>query len=511
MPDISASNRRIAKNTLYLYIRMFILLFVGFYTTRVILETLGVDDFGLYNVIAGFVAMISFVNTSISNSIQRFLNFEIGKGEAGNFNKYFSVSLTTQIIISCSILLLGETVGLWFVNDKLNIPQDRYGAANIVYQISILTTIVNVFRSPFQAVIIANEKMEFYAYQSLIEAFLQLGIAFLLKLVYYRKIELYSALLLAVAVCILILNIIYSRKIQKGLSLRPSYDSKIFKEVFSFCGWNLFGSASGVISNQGINMLINVFWGVTTNAARGVATQVYGGVQKFSANFQLAMNPQIVQSYAGKDYTRYLNLCYANFKISVYLIWIIILPLIVCCDDVLSLWLGPNIPDQTGLFVIVILLTGLVEALGSSISVPLYATGNIKKYQVCVSLIKIAAIPIAYFVYKGGGPAISSMVILLSIDIVAQVVRVLIWTQEVKSSALLYVKRIVAPLVLIMIITFVPSFLLYGALSTCSRLLRLVIIIIVSLAVNFPAIIFVALDKNERRMVWNAFKVKLVK
>lgn len=503
------NNKRIAKNTMFLYMRMFLLLFVGFYTTKIILETLGINDFGLYNVIAGFVAMISFVNTSISNSIQRFLNFEIGKGENGNVNRYFTVALMTQLIIAGAFVVLAETIGLWFINNKLCIPDNRYFAANFVYQASIITIVLKIFQSPFQAMVIAKEKMEFYAYQSLIEVFLQLGIAFLLGWISNHKLEIYSVLLLFITICIFICNVIYSKSIQNNLSIKPTYDSIVFKEVFSFCGWNLFGSASGVLTNQGINVLMNVFFGVTINAARGIASQVYSGVQKFIANFQLAMNPQIVQSYACGDKERYLKLCYTNFKVSVYLMWIIVLPLVVCCQDVLDLWLGDNYPKQTLIFVDLVLLTGIVEALGSSISVPLYATGNIKEYQIVVSIVRMLSLPIAYVAYKMGYPAESSMLIILIVDILAQILRVYIWTKMVKINPIDYVKIIVLPLIITMLITSFFSYLMSSYFILESKLLKITSVTIFTLIINTPTILLIALSVNERKIVIQAV-VKII-
>ena len=502
-PDKSS---RIVKNTLFLYLRMFILLFVGFYTTRVILSSLGVDDFGLYNVIAGFVAMISFVNTSISNSIQRFLNFEMGKGKDGNVNRYFSVALTTQLIVAGIIVLLAETVGLWLVNCRMNIPVDRVFAANVVYQASIITVVLKIFQSPFQAIVIAKEKMQFYAYQSLIEAFIQLAIAYFLAIVPNFKLELYSVLLLVLSICLLVWNIIYSKKIQRDLILKPMFDSKIFKEVFAFCGWNLWGSAAGVVTNQGVNVVINIFFGVAINAARGVAMQVYSGVQRFIANFQIAMNPQIVQSYASNDKERYIKLCYANFKVSVYLMWIIVLPLMVSCQEVLGLWLGDNIPSQTLNFVYLALMIGLVEALGSSISVPLYATGDIKKYQVYVSVVRMLALPVSYLLYKLGYPPVSSMVSIFILEIIAQIIRVLIWANKVNTGALYYLRQIVIPLLIIIFCTYSLSYWAYTLLNIESRLLTILLTGLITLLLNIPSIFFLALSQSERNMILRILK-----
>lgn len=495
-------NKKIAKNTLFLYIRMLLLIVVTFYTTRVVLQALGVSDFGLYNVIAGFVSMMAFINTSLSNSIQRFLNFELGKGENGKVGKYFSVSLASQLFVSIIIMFFAETLGVWFLNSKMTIPENKVVAANFVFQVSVLMLVVKILQAPFYALIIAKEKMQFYAYVTLFEVMLQLGVAYMMLLNISHKLEWYSFFLFIVIMFTFFCSVVYSTKIYKGLSLKPLYDKEIFKEVYSFSGWNLFGSASGVLMNQGVNILINVFFNVVVNAARGISFQVIAGVQRFISSFQLALNPQIVQSYASNNRSRYLALCYTNFKVSFYLMWIIVLPLFLCCRNVLQLWLH-TVPQYTVEFVKIALLCGLVEALGSAISVPMYATGKIRNYQIIVSAVKILSLPVVYLLFIFDYPPISSLYICLLFDIIAQFVRVKIWTKLVGDSVLKYFRTIILPGIIIVLITFGIGDYFNDVLESINSLVKICVSFLVTFLMNLIAITFIGVNSQERSMIYN--------
>ncbi len=502
MSNISANNKRIAKNTFYLYVRMIVLIIVNFYTTKVILENLGIDDFGLYNVVAGFVAMISFLNTSMTNSIQRFLNFEIGKGKDGNVNAYFETAILVQTLIIAFFFLIGETIGLWFINNKLVIPEDKIIAANVVYQFSLLVLFFRTIDVPFKAVIIAKEKMNFFAGISLVEAGFQLAIAFALSLLVIRRLEWYAILLFFTTVVVLGFNMVYSLRLVPGLKVRLRTTSDKLREVMSFSGWNLFGSASGVVKSQGINILMNLFFGVAVNAARGIAFQVLSCVQTFVANFQMAINPQIIQSYAKNDIVRYKFLALSSAKISFTLMWLLTLPILFCVKDLLELWLG-DVPVLTDVFLQIILLTGLVDALGSSISVPIYATGKVRDYQVIVSFIIIMILPISYVAYKLGASAEIGMWISLCLSIVAQVVRVIIWCRLTKINSLDYIRAIVLPGGMILFLSFGITYMINEVIQpVCSN--SFVFILLTSfytVIINLSLIYFLMLNKNEKAFV----------
>lgn len=506
----SVENTRIAKNTAFLYIRMLLLFVVNFYTTRVLLRELGVEDFGLFNVVAGFVTMLGFMNQSMTNSIQRFFNYQMGLHDKGNLKLYFEVSLSVQLIIGLIIVFILETIGLWFLNNKMTIPFDRYTDANVIYQLSCVSLLVSVVRTPYNALIIAKEKMNFYAYISIIEAVFKLAIAFLIGIVSCYKLSFYASGILLISLLCLIAEIVYVKVIEPVLKFRLNWSKEIFKDIFSFSGWNLFGTASGMAKSQGINVLMNVFFDVTINAARGVAFQVLGGVQQFVANFQSAINPQIVQSYANDNRERYLFLTYASAKISIFLMWLITLPVIICIDEVLVLWLGEGmVPPFTNEFVIIILLTGLFDSLGSSLSTSIYATGNIKTYQIVVSTIKVLVIPIAFVLYKIGFAPASSMYVSLCFSAIEQFFRVRIWSNIVKENPMVYLKTIVIPSLIVILSSFFFTYLITELLDIKSRGLALFIKGSFSVIIGLLFIVFAGLNRYERSNIYNILKLKV--
>ena len=503
-------NKRIIKNTFFLYIRMLLLIVVNFYTVRVVLQNLGVENYGLYNVVGGFVSMIAFLNQSMTNSIQRFMNYEIGRGEQNDVKKYFETALLTQGLISLFVLISLETVGLWFLNTYMSIPEGSKLAANIVFQFSILSLLLKIIEAPFAAVIIAKERMGFYAVISLIEAFGQMVIAFAIVIV-QNKLESYSFMLLCLSCCILLSNIVYSRKLITGLGIRIKYHKEALKEVLSFSGWNLFGAASGTIKSQGINVLMNIFFGVVVNAARGVSFQVLGCLQRFVANFQVAINPQIVQSYAARDYDRYRSLTFSSAKISFALMWILTLPVVFCIGDLLALWLGEgNVPEYTDVFVKIILFTGLVDALGSSISVPLYATGKIRNYQIIVSSITIMVLPISYALYKIGYPPMASMYVSLILSIIAQLARVKIWANQTNNKFWLYIKEIIFPFLCVMSVSYLISYgVFYNLIEGANSYGKIIFIGFFTSIVNLLLIYLLVLSVNEKSFVKSKIYQKL--
>ncbi len=482
---------------------MLLLIVVNFYTTRVVLQSLGVDDFGLYNVVAGFVSMIAFLNQSMTNSIQRFYNYELGKGSQGNIKEYFETALLAQILIVLIILFFTETVGLWFLNNKMLIPDGRILSANIVYQSSLFVLIITTLEVPFNAIIIAKEKMNFYAVISLIEAAAQLFIAYIISIADNGRLEIYAILLLVLTIIKLICNIIYSRRLIDKLKIRIKLHKNKLQEVLSFSGWNLFGSASGVLKSQGINILMNMFFGVAVNAARGIAYQVLSCVLKFVGNFQVAINPQIVQSYAMKDFDRYKMLTLSSSKISFSLMWFLTLPILFCSDQLLSLWLGNTVPEYAGLFLEIILLTGLIDSLGAAISVPIYATGKVKTYQTVVSAIIILILPISYIVYRMGGSPATGMWISLMLSVIAQLARVIIWSRLNSISPIVYVKNILVPAFLVITSTFVISYGIDTLISSLNdlRFQYIVLTTIYTIVINAVLIYVIMLSPSERTYI----------
>ena len=308
----TANNKRIAKNTLLLYFRMLFIMAINLYTSRIVLKILGIEDFGIYNAVGGIVAMFGFLTSAMSISTQRYITYELGKNNLKQLNKIFNTSITIHAVISVIILILAETIGLWFLYNKMTIPIERLNAALWTYQASIASAIILIMSIPYNATIIAHEKMSAFAYISVLEVVLKLAIVYLLLISNFDKLKLYSTLILIVQ---LIIRIIYGQYCKKHFletKIHFIKDKSLFKEMLSFAGWNLWGNCAGIASTQGVNILLNIFFGPHINAARGIAVQVQGAVNQFASNFQTAINPQITKSYAQGDYNYMHNLIFSS-------------------------------------------------------------------------------------------------------------------------------------------------------------------------------------------------------
>ena len=350
MSEKSENNKRIAKNTLALYARMLFTMAVSLYTSRVVLNTLGVEDYGLYNVVGGFVAMFSFFNAAMASATQRYMNFELGRGDNARLHKVFCTSINIHAIISGVVLLLAETVGLWFVYTKLSIPPERFSAALWVYHASVLASVVMVMSIPYNAAIIAHERMGAFAYISVLEVTLKLLIVYMLVVTDIDKLKLYAVLMLLVQ---LLIRLIYGRYSGRNFAethYRRMWDGALFREMTGFAGWNLFGNIAAVAFTQGLNVLLNMFFGPTVNAARGIAVQVQNAIKGFCVNFQTALNPQITKSYASDDMAYMHKLIFTSSKFSYYLLLLLSLPVILETPVILKWWLG-IVPGHTVAFV----------------------------------------------------------------------------------------------------------------------------------------------------------------
>ena len=335
----TANNKRIAKNTLYLYFRMLLIMGVTLYTSRIVLNALGVEDFGIYNIVGGVVILFSFINNALSSATQRFLNFEIGRGDVLGTKRVFSMSLTIHLFVALFVVLLAETVGLWFLNTQMNIPTERMAAANLVYQFSILTVCISFVQIPYYASVVAYEKMSFFAYIAIIEVILKLLIVVLLIYVGFDKLRLYSILTFLVAVLVFVCYKYYCNTRLDLSRYKYFWDKILFSKLLNFSGWMLFGAAAGVSATQGVNILLNIFYGVTVNAAMGISTQVNSAVNKFVSNFQTAFMPQITKLYAIGDFEHLRKLIGQSSRFSFLLLFALACPLMLNIDFVLKLWL----------------------------------------------------------------------------------------------------------------------------------------------------------------------------
>ena len=418
-----ASTKRIAKNTLMLYFRQILILLVSLYTVRVVLNTLGAEDYGIYNVVAGFVVLFSFVNNAMATATQRFLNYSLGENDLKKTQEVYSASLIVHLGIAVIFVLLAETVGLWFVSNKLNIPEARQTATAVVYQFTIITTVFNILRVPYNAVIIAYEKMSFFAWLSILESLLKLVIVFLLVISGIDRLIFYAFLMTVVALIILCFYKLYCNHTFEIAHYKKTTDISLVKRILSFSGWSLFGAVANVANSQGSNIVLNIFTNVTVNAAMGIANQVNSAVYSFVGNFQTAFNPQIVKSYANDDRGYFINLVCRTSKFSFFLLFFIAFPLYINCEFILTIWLK-NIPEYTVPFVRLILVWSLIEAINGPLFMAIQSTGQIKLYQLIVGLINLSNIPLLIFSFSVGAGPLWLMYIKISLNLFALVFRI---------------------------------------------------------------------------------------
>lgn len=393
------NNKTIAKNTFFLYVRMLLYMAVSLYTSRVVLQTLGVEDFGIYGVVGGIVMMFNFLNSSMSGATSRFITFALGKGDEKEVSETFSSALLVQCGLALVILLLAETVGLWFLEYKLVIPAERMNAARIVYQFSILAMLVRITQVPYNASIIAYEKMDIYAYVELLDVFLKLGIVFLLLIGENDKLILYSVLVFLVNLTIAFIYRFYC--IRKFSTCKFTW--KVKKEkllpMLSFSGWDLYGNMSSTLNHQGINFLINMFFGVVYNAASSVATSVKSIVEVLSSNVIQAFRPQIIKNYATGDLRRMETLMYNGLKFSVLLFMLFTIPVSFEAQKILELWLG-IVPESAAEFCRLLLIISLFNLINKILCIGISATGNMKRISLITGSLYLLALPVIYFIFK---------------------------------------------------------------------------------------------------------------
>lgn len=392
----SLNNKRIIKNTAMLYIRMAVLMVVTLYITRIVLNALGEEDYGIYNIVGSVVVSLVFIQNALSSSTQRFLSYEMGKGANGNVASVFSAAVNIHVMFIIIVVLFLETFGLWFLNNVLTIPEERYYAANVAFHFSIAAFVFNIIRIPYNAVIISYEKMDIYAILSVAEGLLKLIIAYALIVASSDKLILYSIMIFVITLCISIIYIVYCKCKYKTICCY-SFDrnNNYFREMLSFLGWNMLGGITGVATNEGPNYLMNIFLGVKVNAAMGIAKQVSSAVYQFTSNFQTAFNPQVVKAYASNETVYLQKLINDTSKISFFLMLLFALPIILCSTTIFNLWLL-DVPQYAIDFSICMMLAQLVSAISSPLWMLAHAIGNIKKYQISLSIISLLILPLSW-------------------------------------------------------------------------------------------------------------------
>ncbi len=403
---------QIAKNTIMLYLRMLLVMAVSLYTIRVILKNLGVVDYGIYNVVSGVVSMFGFLNSSMAGATQRFMSFELGLNVKTRLNLVFCHSVFIHVILAFIILILAETLGLWFVYNKFIIPDERFGAAIWVYQFALISFLIQILSVPYHAAIIAHEKMTVYAWIGIVDVAIKLGIAYALNATNSDKLIFYSLMMLCSSIFLFFFYMIYSRSCFEECHFRFICDKSKFREMFFFAGWNMIGNLSFTLRNQGSNILLNMFFGPAVNAARGIAQQVDSAVEQFVTNFQTASNPQIIKSYAKKEFYETEKLVCQCSKYSFFLMVLLGIPVFYQSDYILSIWLA-EVPEFTSIFVKLILLSGIIDSLSKVLITYVKATGRVKWYQIVQGGFYMFSLPVIYLFLKLGYSPISSIFILL--------------------------------------------------------------------------------------------------
>ena len=403
--------RRIAKNTLMLYIRMLFMMFMGLYTSRIVLQALGESDYGIYNVVGGVVAMFIMISGALNSAVSRFITFEMGKGEGAQLNKVYSTAVTIQLILAAVVVIIAEPVGLWFIENKMTIDPVRIPAAKWVLHFSLLAFVINLMSVPQMASITAHERMSAYAVIGIMDGLLRFGVALLIMNTSHDRLIYYAALM---AVSVLLVRIaygVYCRTHFEECRYRPVFDSKLMKEMFSFAGWNFIGVTAGVLRDHGGNILVNIFSGsVAVNAARGVALQLSNAVQSFVTNFMTAVNPQITKSYAAGEHEYMFSLMRKSSRMAYYLLLVIVLPVIFNIDLLLKLWLG-EVPETSAAFARLFLVLALSESLSGPLMTGMLATGKIRDYQIFVGGLIMLNFPVSYiFLRCGAAPEVTVVV-----------------------------------------------------------------------------------------------------
>lgn len=418
------NNKRIAKNTVYLYLRMVVMIMVSLYTSRIVLEALGVSDYGIYNVMGGIIGMLGYANSLLAGGISRFLTIGLGEGNDNKLRNIFSTTLSITLISSSLVLFLGETIGLWFVNNEMNIPVSRMQAANWVYQCALISSCLTIIQSPYAASVISHEKMKVYAYMSLFDATIKLLIVYLLVIFSYDKLIMYAILLLFANILnILIYRIYCIRQFHECRSLKFSLDKSLFKEILSYNSWNMVGGLAGVLANHGINIIVNIFFGTVVNAARGIANQVQILFNTLYGNFQMAANPQLIKYYAQRDMHGMHNLAINTSRYCGYLLLCAVVPAAVNVDGLLAIWLK-EIPPYTADFSICCMFYSLSMAIDAPLGNSIHAVGKMKWPNLSTALVNMCVFPMTYIAFSfGGHPAwgyilhICSVLICTGIDL----------------------------------------------------------------------------------------------
>lgn len=509
--NIAENNKRVAKNTIVLYFRMIFMMLIGLYTSRVNLHSLGVEDYGIYNVVGGIVVMFSVINGSISAAISRFLTFELGTGNMERLKKIFSTSVTIQVIISLIILVLAETIGLWFLNNKMVIPESRMYAANWVYQFSIFTFILNLICMPYNACIVAHERMSAFAWISIYDAVTKLAVALLTFIAPIDKLIFFSGIIVAFG---LIQRMIYNWYCHRNFEechYSFVFDKSLLKQMFGFAGWNFIGATSAILRDTGGNIVINLFGGPAVNAARGIANAVNNAVLGFANSFTMALNPQITKSYASGDRENMMRIIYKGARFSFYLILVLGLPVLMETDYVLRIWLK-IVPEHTVWFIRLTIIFAMSEAISNPLVTAMLATGRIRNYQIVVGGIQMMNLPISYICLRMGYAPEAVMIVAIILSQMCFLSRMYMLRPLIGLKVCSYLKNVYLNIIFVSCVSVILPLFAVNLMSEC--FLRFVIVALVSFISACISVIYIGCTKGERTFILSkvaAMKKRILK
>lgn len=506
MVSKTSKTKTIAKNAVYLYIRMIIVTFITLFTSRVVLSELGFEDYGLYNVVGGVVTLFAFLRSSMSSSTQRFISYEMGKGNHDNLRCVFSTCLLVHFLIAIVLLILTETIGLWFLNTQIVIPEGREIVANWIFQFSVISLFVGIISVPFSADIISNEKMGYFAFLGVLNAVLKLIIAYMIIISPIDRLVFYGFLMMFINIIDWILNWSYCHIKFPETHFLLYWNKEYFKKIFSFSGWTIWGQLSIVGANQGTNILVNMFYSVTANAAMGVGSQVNHAITGLVSNFQTAFKPQITKSYAEKDFIYLNKLVGYSIKISFFLLFLVSLPIIVNIEAVLHLWLK-DVPQYTNGICIVFIIASLCNTISTPLWTCIFATGNIKKYQMAVSFAYIIELFLLFLFFSCGMPFVLSLSIKAVLNFAIIFITIYYVAKFIPQiNARLIIFKVIAPLVIISAVAYIITFFIIQ--QKYSFLFFFIYTISLEMFITFMCY-RIGLDRNERRMLVKFLKGKM--
>jgi Na+-driven multidrug efflux pump len=496
--SVIENNRRVLKNTALLYMRMLFVMGVSLFTVRIVLKYLGVTDYGIYSAVGGVVMMLAFLSNSMSAATQRFFSFDLGRKDYASLQKTFSTSFFVYILFSLIILVIAETVGVWFVKNRLTFPPERLDAALWAFQLSILSFIVSILTIPYNALVVARERMSMFAYLSIFEVVGRLGVAFVLSVSMYDRLKVYSVLMFVIIMVVFLLFRFFCVRNFSESHIIYVYDRDLLKKLIGFTGWNLFGAVAGVFNNQGVNVILNIFFGPAVNGARTLSFQISTSLNQFVTNFMLATRPQITKYYAKGELSNMMNLVFTSSKFSFFLLMIFGIPILTETHIILKLWLS-EVPAFVEVFTNLTILIALVDSLSYPLMTAAQATGNIKTYQAIVGTILLLLLPISYLFFKLHYPPYTIMLIALTCSVVALFARLILLKNMVQLDIFKYTKEVILKTVLVFVITSFSVLFLKSHLN--EGVLRLVIVCFTSAILSIFSIYFFGLNSKEKRFL----------